>query len=122
MKLFREYFLDTTTHMEQTLYLPKDADIVKVNLTNKGLALLAIVTPEGCGTELPELRTFKICVNEENLYIYLKNRRPFVMLREYFVAEDYISRRLAIMNSLAYDTGINYDEVIDIAEFDNDII
>ena len=61
-------------------------------------------------------------VNEENLYIYLKNRRPFVMLREYFVAEDYISRRLAIMNSLAYDTGINYDEVIDIAEFDNDII
>lgn len=61
-------------------------------------------------------------VNEENLYIYLKNRRPFVMLREYFVAEDYISRRLAIMNSLAYDTKINYDEVIDIAEFDNDII
>lgn len=61
-------------------------------------------------------------VNEENLYIYLKNRRPFIMLREYFVAEDYISRRLAIMNSLAYDTKINYDEVIDIAEFDNDII
>ena len=68
MKLFREYFLDTTTHMEQTLYLPKDADIVKVNFTNKGLALLAIVTPEGCATEFPELRTFKICVNEENLY------------------------------------------------------
>lgn len=61
-------------------------------------------------------------VNEENLYIYLKKHRPFVMLREYFIAEDYISRRLAIMNSLAYDTKINYDEVIDIAEFDNDII
>ncbi len=55
-------------------------------------------------------------VEEENLYIYLKKHRPFIMLREYFTAEDYISRRLAIMNSLAYDTGINYDEVIDIHE------
>ena len=43
------------------------------------------------------------------------------MLREYFIAEDYISRRLAIMNSLSYDTGINYDEVIDIHEQVTDI-
>lgn len=69
MKLFREYFLDSAAVTQQTLYLPKDANIVKVNFTDKGLALLAIVTPEECNTELPELRTFKICVNEENLYI-----------------------------------------------------
>ena len=60
-------------------------------------------------------------VDEENLYIYLKKHRPFIMLREYFIAEDYISRRLAIMNSLSYDTGINYDEVIDIHEQVTDI-
>ena len=60
-------------------------------------------------------------VEEENLYIYLKKDRPFVMLREYFVAEDYIAGRLGIMNSLSYDTGINYDEVIDIAEEENGI-
>ncbi len=55
-------------------------------------------------------------VEEENLCVYVKKHRPFIMLREYYMAEDYISRRLAIMNSLAYDTGINYDEVIDIHE------
>lgn len=60
-------------------------------------------------------------VGDENLYIYLKDRRPYVMLREYFIAEDYISRRLAIMNTLAFDTGINYDSVIDLAEEENGI-
>ena len=54
--------------------------------------------------------------DDENLYIYIKKNRPYVMLREFFTAEDYISRRLSIMNTLAYDTGINYDSVIDIAE------
>ena len=58
---------------------------------------------------------------EENLYIYYKKDRPFVMLRDYYVAEDYIARRLAMMNSLSYDTRINYDEVIDIAERENGI-
>ncbi len=58
---------------------------------------------------------------EENLYIYFKKDRPFVMLQSYYTAEDYIARRLAIMNSLSYDTRINYDEVIDIAEQENEI-
>lgn len=62
------------------------------------------------------LQTIQEEIDEENLYYYYKKERPFVMLREYYVAEDYISRRLAIMNSLAYDSGINYDEVIDIYE------
>ena len=58
---------------------------------------------------------------EENLYIYYKKDRPFVMLHDYYIAEDYIARRLAMMNSLSYDTRINYDEVIDIAERENGI-
>lgn len=53
---------------------------------------------------------------DEYLYIYVKKGKQYVMLKEYFTAEDYISRRLSIMNSLAFDTGINYDEVIDLAE------
>ncbi len=60
-------------------------------------------------------------VDDENLYIYRKNNRPYVMLRKFFVAEDYISRRLSIMKALAYDTKINYDEVINIAEEENNI-
>lgn len=58
---------------------------------------------------------------DEYLYIYEKKGKQYVMLKEYFTAEDYISRRLSIMNSLAFDTGINYDEVIDLAEEEFDI-
>ena len=60
-------------------------------------------------------------IGEENLFLYLKKNRPFIMLRSYFVAENYIAGRLAIMNSLSYDAKINYDEVIDIAEQENGI-
>ena len=58
---------------------------------------------------------------EENLYIYIKKERPFVALRDYYIAEEYIARRLSLMNSLAYDTRINYDDVIDLAEQENGI-
>lgn len=65
--------------------------------------------------------TVKNETEEENLYIYIKNGRPFVALRDYYCAEQYIAQRLAIMNSLSYDTKINYDEVIDLAEQENGI-
>lgn len=58
---------------------------------------------------------------EENLCVFIKNGRPFVSLRDYYMAERYIANRLAIMNSLSYDTRINYDDVIDIAEQENNI-
>ena len=61
-------------------------------------------------------------IEEERLYLYIDKSRSYIMLKEYYIAEDYISRRLSIMNSLAYDTGINYDEVIDIAEEENNIV
>ena len=33
---------------------------------------------------------------EENLFIYKKQQRPFVMLREYYRAEDYIDRKSVV--------------------------
>ncbi len=60
-------------------------------------------------------------ISEENLFVYIKKERPFIMLRDYYAAEQYIARRLAIMNTLSYDTHINYDEVIDLAEQENGI-
>ena len=68
MKLFREYLLDSCVNSEQTIYLPKCADIVDVNYLDNSLKLLALVVPEELSGALPELRTFKICTTEENLY------------------------------------------------------
>ena len=60
-------------------------------------------------------------VEEENLFYYYKNGRPFVMLRDFFKAEDYISRRLSIMSACSYDNRIDFSAVIDIAEEENHI-
>lgn len=60
-------------------------------------------------------------VEEENLFYYYKNERPFVMLRDFFKAEDYISRRLSIMSACSYDNRIDFSAVIDIAEEENNI-
>ena len=55
-------------------------------------------------------------ISEENIHIYYKNNRPFVMLNDYYNAEDYISRRLKIMRDLSYDNEIDFSDVIDLAE------
>ncbi len=60
-------------------------------------------------------------IDEENLFYYYKNDRPFVMLRDFYKAEDYISRRLSIMAAYSYDTQIDYSTVIDLAEEENHI-
>ncbi|NLZ46471.1 MAG: ATP-dependent RecD-like DNA helicase [Clostridiales bacterium] len=60
-------------------------------------------------------------VEEKNLYIYNKNNRQFVMLNEYYQAEDYISRRLKIMRDISFDNNIDFSNVIDIAEEQFDI-
>ena len=60
-------------------------------------------------------------IEEENLFYYYKNKRPFVMLKEFFKAEDYISRRLSIMAACSYDNKIDFSAVIDIAEEENNI-
>ena len=57
----------------------------------------------------------------ENLYVYMKKNRPFIMLRAFHDAELYIARRLAIMKKLLFDNTVNFDEVINIAEEQNKI-
>ena len=49
---------------------------------------------------------------EENLYYYDKHGRRFVMLADFYKAEDYIARRLAIMRQISYDNKIDFSEVI----------
>lgn len=58
---------------------------------------------------------------EENLFCYVKNGRKFIMLYDYYKAEDYISRRLSIMKECSYDSKMDFTEVIDIAEKQNGI-
>ncbi|MGN0601999.1 MAG: ATP-dependent RecD-like DNA helicase [Oscillospiraceae bacterium] len=60
-------------------------------------------------------------IEEENLFYYYKKSRPFVMLRDYYKAEDYIARRLSVMAACSYDNKIDFSEVIDIAEEENHI-
>ncbi|MGN0622435.1 MAG: ATP-dependent RecD-like DNA helicase [Oscillospiraceae bacterium] len=60
-------------------------------------------------------------IEDENLFYYYKQKRPFVMLRDFYKAEDYIARRLSIMRECSYDNKIDFSEVIDIAEEQNGI-
>ena len=60
-------------------------------------------------------------ISEENLYYYYKNNRQFVMLHDYYQAEDYIARRLKLMKEMSYNNEIDFTEVINIAEEQFDI-
>lgn len=60
-------------------------------------------------------------IEEENLFYYYKQKRAYVMLRDYYKAEDYIARRLEIMRSITYDNKIDFSEVIDLEEETNGI-
>lgn len=60
-------------------------------------------------------------LEEENIHEYIKNGERFIMLHDYFKAEDYIARRLKIMGELSYDNKVNYYEVIALTEEDNGI-
>ena len=43
------------------------------------------------------------------------------MLADFYKAEDYIARRLAIMRQISYDNKIDFSEVIDLEEENNGI-
>ncbi|WP_037343493.1 ATP-dependent RecD-like DNA helicase [Ruminococcus sp. FC2018] len=60
-------------------------------------------------------------LEDENLFKYYKKDRPFIMLREYYKAEDYIARRLCVMRQLTYDNKIDFSAVIDLEEENNNI-
>lgn len=55
--------------------------------------------------------------NEQLVIAYTKsNGRSYEMLRYYAIADMYISKRLSIMKQFAYDSKIDYSDVIDIAQ------
>lgn len=60
-------------------------------------------------------------LTDETLFCYIKKGRKFIMLYDYFRAEDYISRRLSIMKECSYDNKMDFSKVIDIAERQNGI-
>ena len=60
-------------------------------------------------------------IEEEELFFYYKDKVPYVALKIYYAAEDYISRRLSIMSSISFDTQTDYSAVIDIDEEENGI-
>jgi hypothetical protein len=66
MKNFKEYLLDKKCTLPQSIYLPKKAEAVSVYDTEKGLKLLALVSSIELETDL---RTFKICTVDENIYM-----------------------------------------------------
>lgn len=58
-------------------------------------------------------------IEDEDLYYYSKNGRPFVLLRDYYKAEEYIARRLSVMKEISFDNRIDFSDVIDLAEQEN---
>ncbi len=58
---------------------------------------------------------------EANLHSCEIDGEKCIMLHDYYRAEDYIARRLAIMSELSYDNKIDFSDVIDIAEEENGV-
>lgn len=65
MKTIRELLLDASVISPQTLYVPIDAEIVAVHMTPAGLKLIIITNPIENNSQL---KTFKICATDENIY------------------------------------------------------
>lgn len=66
-------------------------------------------------------KVLKSELEEENLFSFYKNQRQFVMLKSYFAAENYIARRLEVMRQITYDNQIDFSDVIDLEEDNNNI-
>lgn len=64
MKTFKEYLLDSASLTKQTVYLPTGAEVLRVSDTDSGLMLLVLADST---INMSELRTFKICLKDENL-------------------------------------------------------
>lgn len=64
MKVFKEFLLEDTC-TEQNIYLPAGTEIVGVANTDLGVVLVAITAHTSFDSAAPELRTIKICANDE---------------------------------------------------------
>lgn len=61
-------------------------------------------------------RVFEEALEEQDVFEVDIEGVRFVMLHCYYKAEEYISRRLEIMRSIAYDNKIDYSTIIDLEE------
>lgn len=117
------------------LELPKDSE----NRIAAGIACILVENTYSGHTCLPydkladkacnmleiDLKAFESVIAQElerqNLVEYVKKERKFVYLREYYVAESFISRIIAFMKNSLYNNQIDFNEVIDIDERQNGI-
>ena len=60
-------------------------------------------------------------ISDEEMFYHYRNKKPFVALKRYYSAEDYIARRLSVMSSISFDTKTDYSAIIDIDEQENNI-
>ncbi len=60
-------------------------------------------------------------ISDFKLVKYKKINRDFIYLRHFYTAEKYIADRISVMRRYVYDNHINFDEVINIDEKQNDI-
>ncbi len=60
-------------------------------------------------------------IDSQNLVEYTKKDRKYIYLREYYVAENFISARISYMRNNLFNNKIDFDEVIDIDEKQNGI-
>ena len=58
----------------------------------------------------------RIALEEREIYEIDRDGESFVMLDSCYKAEEYIARRLEIMKSIAYDSNIDYSQVIELEE------
>lgn len=75
---------------------------------------------KSCGimeiTEQAFYETLEQEYKEENLVEYIKGNRSFTYLKDYFVADTYISGRMGVMKAFFKDNTNDYDSVIDLEE------
>ncbi|MBR6872158.1 MAG: ATP-dependent RecD-like DNA helicase [Ruminococcus sp.] len=60
-------------------------------------------------------------IEENELYPYEIGGETYIMLQDYYKAEDYIARRLSIMREVSYDNEMDYSANIDLVEEENEI-
>lgn len=97
-----EYVLNENTYTGHTC-LPTD------KLQKKCCNIMEI-------TEEDFYKTLENEYKEENLMELIKNNRPFTFLRDYYVAENYIAGRMAVMESFFLDSETDYEALIKLEE------
>ncbi len=64
---------------------------------------------------------YQTAQTEQILYEYKKGEREFVLLADYYIAEDYIANRIAIMQAFSSPEDFDFEALIDLEEEQNGI-